>query len=221
MLMIHLLIADDHAIVRRGLRQIVAEDPELVVSGEASNARELMPLLRERSCDVLLLDLGLPDRSGLEVLAELRERRPSLPVLVLSVHPEEQFGIRILRAGAAGYLAKECAPEELIRAIRKVHRGGKYVSSSLAEKLAFSLGGGERPPHEDLTEREFEVLTLIASGKTVTQVAEALTLSVKTVSTYRARLLEKMGLHNNAELMSYALRHGLVPGTPPLPEPHG
>jgi DNA-binding NarL/FixJ family response regulator len=218
--MIHLLIADDHAIVRRGLRQIVAEDPELVISGEASNARELMPLLRERTCDVLLLDLGLPDRSGLEVLAELRERRPNLPVLVLSMHPEEQFGVRLLRAGAAGYLSKESAPEELIRAIRKVHRGGKYVSPSLAEKLAFSLGpGGERPPHEDLTEREFEVLCLIASGKTVTQVAEALTLSVKTVSTYRARLLEKMSLHNNAELMSYALRHGLLPGQPPPPNP--
>src|SRR5262249_14424195 len=159
--------ADDHAIVRRGLRQIVADTKDLVFAGEAQDARELMDLMRKQQCDVLLLDLHLPDRSGLEVLAELRERFPRLPGLVLTMHPEAQFGVRLLRAGAAGYLAKGCEPEEVLRAIRKVHAGGKYVSATLAEKLAISLEpGADRAPHEDLTAREYQVLCLIASGKT-------------------------------------------------------
>jgi DNA-binding NarL/FixJ family response regulator len=214
--MIHILIADDHAIVRRGLRQIVADSTDLVFAGEAQDARSLMELLRKQRCDVLLLDLHLPDRNGLEVLAELRERMPRLPVLVLSMHSEDQFGVRLLRAGAAGYLAKGCEPEEVLRAIRKVHAGGKYVSATLAEKLAFRLEpGAERALHDELTAREYQVLCQIAAGKTMTQIAEAMVLSVKTVSTYRARLLEKMGLKNNAELMNYALRHGLLPESMP------
>lgn len=209
--MIRILIADDHAVVRRGLKQIVAEEPDMAVLGEAQNAPEALQELRARDWDVLVLDITMPGRGGLEVLREARASRPGLPVLVLSTHPEEQYAVRALRAGAAGYLTKETAPEELVKAIRKVHGGGKYVSPALAEQLAAGLSeGAEKPPHERLTDREYEVLRLLASGQTVSQVADQLSLSVKTVSTYRARILEKMGMHTNAELTSYAVRHGLV-----------
>jgi two-component system invasion response regulator UvrY len=213
--MIRILIADDHPIVRRGLRQILAEEPDLAVLGEAQNAQEVLQLLRQQDWDVLVLDINMPGPSGLEALREVKDRRPTLPVLVMSIHPEEQFGVRALQAGAAGYLTKESAPDELVKAIRKVHAGGKYVSPSLGEKLASALQpGADRPPHEALSGREFEVLRLLASGKTVTEVADQLVLSVKTVSTYRARILDKMNLHTTAELMHYAILKRLVE---PLP----
>ncbi len=209
--MIHILIADDHTIVRRGLKQIVEEQADMAVTGEAQNAQEALQLARKRAGDVLVLDLSMPGRGGLEVLREVQELERPLPVLVLSMHPEDQFATRVLRAGAAGYLTKESAPEELVKAIRKVHSGGRYVSPELAEKLAAALQpGAERPLHEALTDREYQVLCRIASGKTVSQIALELCLSVKTISTYRTRILEKMGLSSNAELTRYAIQNQLV-----------
>ena len=209
--MIRLLVADDHAVVRRGLRQIVADTPDLRVEGEAATAAEVLSQVGERRWDVVVLDLSLPGGSGLDLLGEVRRKRPDLPVLILTVHSEEQYAVRALRAGAAGYLTKESAPEQLVEAVRKVVRGGRYVSPAVAERLAFSLGPhADRPPHEALSDREFQVLRMLASGRTVSQVAGDLTLSVKTVSTYRARILEKMGMKTNAELTHYAIRNGLV-----------
>jgi len=215
--MIRILIADDHPIVRRGLKQILADERDFAVLGEAQNGQEVLQLLHQQQWDVLVLDINMPQMSGLEVLQEVKLRWPDLPVLVMSIHSDEQFGVRALRAGSAGYLTKESAPEELVKAIRKVHGGGKYISPSLGEQLVSALqAGGDRPLHELLSNREFEILCLISSGKTVSEIAEQLILSVKTVSTYRARILEKMNLHSNAELMHYAIRHGLV-----LPLPAG
>lgn len=209
--MIEVLVVDDHAVVRRGLAQILAEERDMGVCGEAQNAREALELVRGEHWDVVVLDLSLPDRSGLDVLKEVQQARPKLPILVLSIHPEDQFAVRVLKAGAAGYLTKEAAPEELARAIRKVAGGGKYVSASLAERLALDLEAGTaQPPHKTLSDREYEVLRLIASGKTVSEIADYLSLSVKTVSTYRARVMEKMRLKTNAELTRYAIRHSLV-----------
>ena len=210
-MMIRILIADDHPIVRRGLKQILAEEPDLNVQGEAQNGQEVLEKLREQEWDVLVLDINMPRISGLEVLQEVKDRWPDLPVLVMSIHSEDQFGVRSLRAGAAGYLNKESAPDELVSAIRKVHDGGKYVSPSLSEMLVAVLQSDpDRLRHEDLSNREYEVLLLIASGKTVSEIAENLNLSVKTVSTHRARTLSKMNLSTNAELMHYAIQHGLV-----------
>lgn len=209
--MIRILIADDHAIVRRGLRQIVAEYADLHVTGEAQNAQEVLQLIRRQLYDVLMLDLHMPGRDGLEVLHDIKQLCPKLPILVLSMYPEDQFGMRVLKAGAADYLTKETAPEELVKAIRKVHGGEHYVSSTLAEKMASALqADSDKPAHETLTDREYEVLCRIASGKTVTQIAEELSLSVKTISTYRARILEKMHFQSNAELTHYSIRHELV-----------
>ncbi len=209
--MIRILIADDHAVVRRGLRQTVSEEPDMTVVGEASNAQELLSLARRVPWDVAVLDISMPGRSGLDALKELRQEWPRLPVLVLSMHPEDQYALRTLRIGAAGYLTKESAPEELVKAIRKAVSGGKYVTPSLAEKLALGLAkDSERPLHESLSEREYQVMCLIASGKSVTEIAVELSLSVKTISTYRARILEKMGLRNNAELVHYAISKSLV-----------
>lgn len=209
--MIRIFIADDHPVVRRGLKQMLADEPGLAVVGEAGTAAEVLRAARSADWDLLLLDLSLPDRHGLEVLRDVRELCPRRPVLILSAHPEEQFAVRLLRAGAAGYLTKDSAAEELVRAVRKVYAGGRYVSPELAERLADALApDADRPPHERLTDREYQVLCLIAGGQTVSEIAERLDLSVKTVSTYRARLLEKMGLHSNAALTSYAVRHGLV-----------
>jgi two-component system, NarL family, invasion response regulator UvrY len=208
---IRLLVADDHAIVRRGLHQIVAEAPGLEVAGEAATAEEVLARVEERSWDVVVLDLSLPGGNGLDLLAEVKRRRPDLPVLILTVHSEEQYAVRALRAGAAGYLTKESAPEQLVEAVRKVVRGGRYVSPAVAERLAFNLGRDpDRPPHEALSDREYQVLRRVASGKTVSEVAAELSLSVKTVSTYRARILEKMGMKSNAELTHYAIKNGLV-----------
>ena len=209
--MIRVLIADDHAVVREGLKRIVAENADMEVAGEAGNGHEVLDFARRHECDLVLLDLAMPGKDGLDTLKELKLLRPHLPVLVLSVYPEEQYAVRLLRAGAAGYLTKESAPEELVAAIRKVSRGGRYVSEALAEQLAVLLGSGtDRPPHETLSDREFRVMVMLASGKTASEVAEALCLSVKTISTYRSRALRKMNMRNNAELSFYAVKHGLL-----------
>ena len=209
--MIRILVADDHAIVRRGLRQIVADESDMEVVGEAQTAQKILDLARQEEWDVIVLNISMPGRGGFEALKALKQTHSKRPVLVLSMYPEDQFAVRAFRAGAAGYMTKESAPEELVQAIRKVVRGGKYVSPSLAEKLAAELGeDAERPPHEALSEREYHVLCLLASGKTVTQIAAEMSLSVKTISTYRARLLEKMRMKTNAEVTRYAIEHRLV-----------
>jgi len=209
--MIKVLIADDHAVVREGLKQIVTENRDMAIAGEAGNGHEVLELARTRDCDLVLLDLAMPGKDGLDTLKELKLLRPRLPVLILSVYPEEQYAVRLLRAGAAGYLTKESAPEELVAAIRKVSKGGRYVSASLGEQLAVLLDSGtDRPPHETLSDREFRVMVMLASGKTATEVADALCLSVKTISTYRSRALTKMNMRNNAEFSFYATKHGLI-----------
>jgi two-component system, NarL family, invasion response regulator UvrY len=208
---IRVFIADDHAVVREGLKQIVSEHADMTVVGEAANGNAVLEFAREGACDLVLLDLAMPGRDGLDTLEQLKLLRPRLPVLVLSVYPEDQYAVRLLRAGAAGYLTKESAPEQLVAAIRKVSRGGRYVSEALGERLAGLLGGaGDRPPHELLSDREYRVMLLLASGKTVAEVAEVLNLSVKTISTYRTRALQKMHLRNNAELSFYAIKQGLL-----------
>jgi two-component system invasion response regulator UvrY len=209
--MLKILIADDHAIVRQGLKQIVTETRDITVADEASNGQELLNKIREGEYDVVVLDITMPVRDGMDVLRQLRSEKPRLPVLMLSIHPEEQYALRALRAGASGYLTKESAPDELVVAIRKVSSGGKYISASLAEKLAFELEfGHEQALHETLSDREYQVLCLIASGKTVTEIAQELSLSEKTISTYRSRILEKMNMKNNAELTYYAIKNQLV-----------
>jgi len=209
--MIRILIADDHAIVREGLKQILTEIPNIKVADEACNGQETFEKVWKNEYDVVVLDVSMPGRSGLEVLKQIKGVRPKLPVLILSMHPEGQYAVRALRAGAAGYLTKESAPDELITAIRKVSEGGKYVTLSLAEKMAFDLeAGAYHPPHETLSDREYQVLCMIASGKTVKGIAEELCLSSKTISTYRSRIMEKMKMKNNAELTYYAIKHELV-----------
>jgi len=204
------LIADDHAVVRRGLKQILLDEYGALEVGEAGDAHETLRLAREEPWDIVVLDISMPDRSGLEVLKELKQTRPRLPVLILTTHPEEQYAVRVLKAGAAGYMTKESAPEHLVEAIRKVTAGGRYITPTLADLLVTQITGAEKPPHENLSDSEFQVLRLIASGKTVGQIAEELSLSSNTVSTYRARVLEKMGMRTNAELTHYAISNGLV-----------
>lgn len=209
--MIKILIADDHAVVRQGLKQIVSEAYGMEVAGEASNGAEVIEKTSKKDYDVVVLDITMPGVSGLDILKQLRRDKPRLPVLVLSVHPEEQYAVRVIKAGAAGYLNKESAPDALVVALRKVAGGRRYITSSLAEKLAFTLSkDDEKLPHQRLSDREFQVLRLIASGKTNRDIAEKLCLSPKTTSTYRARILEKTGMKNNAELIHYAVKHGLV-----------
>lgn len=209
--MIRILIADDHPIVRRGVKGILARDIEGAICGEAENAQEVLSEVQSQDWDLVILDMTMPGRSGLDILKDLKKLRPKLPVLFLSMHPEDQLGKRALKAGASGYMNKESAPEELIKAIRKVLAGGLYVSATLAEKLALDLGAKtEQPLHERLSDRELEVLRLIGSGKAISQIAEILHLSVATVSTYRTRILEKMSMTTTAELMNYALRNRLV-----------
>ncbi len=209
--MIKLLIADDHAVVRKGIKQILAETPDIVVADEAGNGDEIYAKLAKKNYDMLLLDISMPGKDGLEILKELKRQKPSLAVLMLSMFPEEQYAVRALKSGASGYLTKDSAPDELIAAIRKVNSGGKYVSAFLAEKLADRVGVKfETYPHERLSDREFQVLCMIASGKTVKQIGEELSLSIKTVSTYRMRLLEKMEMKNNSELTRYALENKLA-----------
>jgi DNA-binding NarL/FixJ family response regulator len=206
-----ILIVDDHAVVRQGIKHILAEDWVGAEFGEAQNVAELLPLFRKGTWDVVLLDINMPGRSGLDVLRDLRQEKPHIPILVLSGHPEDQYAVRVLKAGASGYLPKEMAPDELIKAIRKVLEGGKYVSAALAEQLAFGLGGDtQKAPHELLSDREYQVLCLLASGKTSTQIADELILSVKTISTFRTRVLAKMNMKTNAELTHYAIQNNLV-----------
>ena len=208
--MIKILIADDHAVVRRGLKQILAEEPDMVF-GEARNAREVLKNVNEKDWDIVILDITLPDRSGLDVLGELKRVHPKLPVLVLSVHPEEQYAIRALKAGAAGYINKRSASEEIVKAVRKVIKGGKYINQSLAEKLATVIEAGfEKPLHEKLSDREYQVMCMIASGKTAKEIAKELHLSVRTIRTHRMRILEKMKMKSNAELIHYAIKNRLV-----------
>jgi two-component system invasion response regulator UvrY len=208
--MIRVMIADDHAILRRGLVQILSEHRDITVVAEAADAAEVLRRLREQPCDVLVLDIDMPGRSGLDVLRDVRYHYRKLPVLILTVYPDEHYGVRVLMAGAAGFLNKECAPTELVDAIRTVHTGRRYVRPAVGAQLAAAMvGEGDRPTHERLSDREFEVLVLIGSGKTVGEISELLVLSVKTVSTYRTRVLEKLGLRNNAELMRYVVNHGL------------
>lgn len=208
---IKVLIADDHAIVREGLKQILADTPDIAVSGDTESGVEAIRLHRSNRADVLLLDISMPDRNGIEVLKQLKKEFPSLPVLMLSMYREDQYAIRALKAGAAGYMTKQSAPAELVNAIRQVAAGRKYISASLAQELANQVGGDrEKPPHETLSDREYQTLTMIASGKTVTDIAEELALSVKTISMYRSRLLQKMKLRHNAELTHYAIRNQLV-----------
>ena len=209
--MIKVCVVDDHAVVREGLKRIIAENPGMAVTAEAGDGHEALKVIKEEPCDVVLLDITMPSKSGLDVLKQLHAESPRLPVLVLSMHAEDQYAVRVLRAGAAGYLTKESAPAKLVQAIRKVVRGGKYVSSTLAEKLVYDLDGDTtKAAHEILSDREYQVLCMIASGKTVTEIGEELALSVKTISTYRVRILEKINMKNNAELTRYAIKEGLV-----------
>ena len=197
--------------VRHGLKQILADEFKRATFGEARNAQEALDLVWKDNWDVVILDITMPGRSGLEVLREIKKSKPKIPVLVLSMHPENQFAVRVLKRGASGYMTKESAAVELVGAINKVLAGGRYVSNTLAEKLATYLSTDtQRPAQELLSDREFQVLRLIASGKIVSEIARELSLSVKTISTYRTRILEKMGLRNNAELMHYAMQHQLV-----------
>jgi two-component system invasion response regulator UvrY len=209
--MISILIADDHTVVRRGVLQILAEAPDMVAAGEASTGGEVLQAVRQNDFDVVLLDIALPDISGLEILKQLRSLKPDLQILILSMYPERQYAIRALKAGAAGYLTKESAPAELIAAIRQVSQGRKYVTQSLAEKLAAELGGEtQQEPHETLSDREYQVMCLLAAGKSITEIATELSLSIKTVSTYRTRILDKLNLENTAQIIRYALKRGLV-----------
>ena len=209
--MIKVLIADDHAVVRQGLKRILQDTHEMMVAGEAVNGQEVLKKVRAEPWDVVILDISMPGHSGLDILKELEHERPKLPVLVLSMHSEDQFAMRVLRAGASGYLTKDSAPDELVKAVRKVARGGKYVSPLLAEKLAYEIGpDSNKLPHETLSDREFQVLRMIATGKAVGEIATELSLSPKTISTYRARLLQKMNLTSNAELIHYAIQNHLI-----------
>jgi DNA-binding NarL/FixJ family response regulator len=198
-------------LLRNGLKQILTQEPDLTVAGEAEDSEQVMASVERGEWDLVILDITMPGRSGLDVLRDIRRMRPELPVLVLSMHAEDQFAVRAIKAGANGYVSKDNAPTEVVRAVRKILSGKKYVSPTLAEILANALSSDiQRPLHETLSDREFQVLRQLASGKTVSQIAAEIALSVKTVSTYRARLLEKMNLRNNAELTRYAIQHGLV-----------
>lgn len=209
--MTRILIADDHAILRKGLRRILTEINEGYDIDEASNGYEVIEKIRERDYDLILLDISMPGLSGLDALKQIKAENPKLPVLILTMHPEEQYALRSLKAGASGYLTKESVPDELMNAIRKILRGGKYISNSLAERLAFAIDEKtEKQPHELLSDREYQVFCLIASGKGLTEIAEEMALSVKTVSTYRSRILEKMKMKSNAELIHYAIKNKLV-----------
>ena len=209
--MTRVLIADDHSIVREGVKSILANVPDVIVAAEARNGKEVLEKVRNETVDLVILDISMPGRSGLEVLKQLKIEHPNLPVLILSMHPEEQYGLRVLKAGANGYLNKDAVPEELLLAIRKLTQGGKYISPTLSERLARNLSRTEtRLAHQALSDREYEVLCWIGKGKTVSEIAAELNLSVSTVSTYRIRILEKLNLRTNADLTYYAIKQGLV-----------
>lgn len=211
--MLKVLIADDHAVVRKGLIQILSETDDMKVSGEAENSAELFRQLKENRFDAVILDLSMPGSNGMDIMCWIRENLPKLPVLILSIHPEEQYGMRMMKAGASGYLSKDRAPEELVRAMRKILRGELYVTEALAERMAMSVFKGltdEKPLHEHLTDREFQVLCGLAAGKPPKVIADELCISAKTVSTYRSRILEKMGFSSNADIIHYGLQHNLI-----------
>jgi two-component system, NarL family, invasion response regulator UvrY len=209
--MIKIFIADDHPVVRMGIKQILSEVKDMTVADEAGTGQETIKKVVKNDYDVILLDISMPGRNGLDILRELKNKKPKIPVLILSIYPEDQYAVRVLKLGAAGYLTKESVPEELINAIRKVANGRKYISASLAEKLASDLElNTDKPPHENLSDREYQVLCLLASGKRLKDIADTLDLSIKTISTYRTRILEKMKMDNNAELIRYALQNNLV-----------
>ena len=209
--MIRVLIADDHPLLRNGLKNVLLQEPGFGPTGEAENADQALEQIGQKPWDVIVLDIGMPGRNGLETLAEIKKVRPHLPVLILSMHSEQQFALRAIKAGASGYMSKSEAPAELIRAIRRVLEGKRYVSAALAEVLANAVESGEeRPLHEALSDREYHVMCRIASGKTVSEIAGETSLSVKTISTYRARALEKMNMRTNADLTRYAIRNLLV-----------
>jgi two-component system, NarL family, invasion response regulator UvrY len=209
--MIRILIADDHTVVREGLKQIISETPDMSIADEAVDGHEVLNKALKNDYDVVVLDITMPGVNGLDVLKQLKSQKPKLPILVLSVHPEEQYALRVLKVGASGYLTKEGASDELVAAIRKVSSGKKYITPSLAERMAYNLEiDAEKPLHESLSDREYQVLCMIAAGRTPKEISESLFLSGKTVSTYRIRVLEKMNMKNNAELTYYAIKHGLV-----------
>jgi DNA-binding NarL/FixJ family response regulator len=208
---IRVLIADDHSIVRQGFKQIFSETEDLEVAGEADDGAEALQLARQRAWDVFLLDVSMPNRNGIDTLKQLKKEFPRLPVLILSMHPEEQYAVRAIKAGASGYLTKGSAPEQLVTAIRQVARGKKYVSPTVAEQLVNAIStDSEKLPHELLTDREFQVFKLIAIGKPLTAIADELNLAVATISTFRTRIIEKTCLKSNAEMIRYGLEHGLV-----------
>ena len=210
--MIKVLIADDHNLVRQGLKRILLENKGIGAVDEARDGKEVISKVSQKNYDVILLDISFPGRSGIDTLKQLKSLKPKLPVLILSMHPEEQYAVRSIRAGASGYLTKESTPEELVEAIKKVAAGKKYITTSLAERLAEEIGepSAEELPHEQLSDREYQVMCMIASGKTVKEIGKELNLSVKTISTHRARLLRKMNMRNSAQLTHYAIRYKLV-----------
>jgi two-component system invasion response regulator UvrY len=209
--MIKVLVADDHAMFREGLKQILEETPDIVVAGEASNGYDVLDKVSKNDYDLLLLDIAMPGLSGLDTLKQLKSQNPKLRVLVVSMYPDQQYAVRAIKAGASGYLTKASASNELIEAIRKISQGGKYISSSIAEQLLFDLEPEEeRPLHERLSDREYQILCMIAMGRTVSEIASELFLSVKTVSTHRGHILEKMSMKSNAELTNYAIKHNLI-----------
>lgn len=209
--MIRILIADDHAIVRGGLKQLLSEQTDILVAGEAENGLEALAQIREQSFDVVMMDMSMPGRSGIELIKQVKAEKPKLAILVLSMHKEEQYAVRALKAGARGYLTKESAPEQLVAAIRKVAGGGVFISAGVAERLALELGGNhDTTPHTQLSDREFQIFRMIVSGITIGNIADDLSLSVKTVSTHKTRILQKMQMTSSAELIYYAIRHQLV-----------
>ena len=211
--MINIFLVDDHAIIREGLKRIISKTDDIKIVGEATNSQEIISqaVKPDWDVDLVLLDITLPGRSGIDVLKQLKGLKPDLKFLVLSIHSEDQYALRVLRSGASGYMTKDSAPEQLIGAIRKIHSGGMYVSSTLAEKLAGYVGKSvDQPLHNSLSDREYQVMCMLASGKTVTEIANELTLSVKTISTNRSRVLEKMGMRTNAQLTYYAIQNKLI-----------
>jgi len=206
-----ILIVDDHPIVRDGLKQILADTEDMVVGGEAGSADEALALVRDADWDLVVLDITLPGRTGIDLLRDLRRERPALPVLMLSIHPEEELGVRAVKAGASGYLNKECASDDLVHAIQLIVTGNKYISRRLSERLIEEIQKDtNKPPHELLSDREYEVMALISAGRSMKEVAAALSLAKSTVSTYRVRILDKLNVRSNAEITRYALHHGLV-----------
>lgn len=209
--MIRIVLADDHAIVREGLKRIVSDAREFEVAGEAADGNEVLHLVRERDFDVLVLDLSMPGRSGMELIRMVKAEKPRLRILVLSMHQESQYAVRAIKSGASGYLTKESAPAQLEQAIRKIAAGGAYITAEVAEQLALgAMPGADGPPHESLTDREFEVFRLLVEGGAVSDIAARLHLSVKTVSTHKSNLMHKLGLANQSELVRYAMKHGLA-----------